>query len=173
METLTAYFATSPAGPLALCAAIYADNEPLEFLGGLFDPVRRDIGIAHGTLSRFERLLGELEEADQWHQAMVFAEHRHHIQQNSTYERIDPFVGDHPVAIWQLLKDIRAGMPYLDNEGPEIRAMLESTAMIVDQRGNTYTSSLHHNLFAPKWTRLGAAIRAILNRAAHKTGTSQ
>ncbi|MFN3722862.1 MAG: hypothetical protein ACK4VZ_07460 [Paracoccaceae bacterium] len=173
MTTLTAYFAASPAGPLALCPPTYADNEPLEFLGGLFDPARQDIGIAHGTLSRLERWLDRLEVADREHQAKVSAEHRENVARNAIYGSIDPFREDYPTAIWQALKDIVAGMPFLETDCPELTLLLDTAAETVNQRGNAYTSLLHQNLIAPDCPRLATAIRTILKWAARRTQVSR
>lgn len=165
METLTAYFTASPAGPLALCAPTYADNSPLEFVGGRFDPARLDIDIASDTLSKVELRIGKAEEADQMHQAGVLAEHRKRAAENAIFRSIDPFINDFPAGIWQALKDTAAGLPFLAPDSPELRMMIETTGDTVDNRGSAYTSHLHRNLFAPEGTQEGAAIRAILKRA--------
>ena len=162
METLTAYLGHSPAGPLAKCDATFADNEPLEFLGGLFDPARPDIGIASETMSRIERMLGEMEEADQMEMCRILAEHQKYAAGNALLSARNPLQARYPTGIWHLLRDISAGLPFLEVDCAELLLFLEASAITVDIRDDRRVSHLHRNLFAPAWTQEGALVRNIL-----------
>lgn len=164
METLTAYFRHCPAGPLAMCEVEYADNQPIEFLGALLDPDRTDIGIAHGTLSRIEKRLGEAEEADQLECNRIWEEHQRRATGNTISATVNPFLSNCPTAIWHILRDVRAGMPYLDVECPELALLLEVSATAADRQGRDMASNLHRNLFAPAWTEQASTIKNILQR---------
>lgn len=162
METLTAYLGRSPAGPLAKCDAIFADNEPMEFLGGLFDPARHDIGIASDTLSRIERSLGAMEEADRMELGRILAEHQKLAADNALFRAVNPLQWSFPTDIWHVLRDTFAGLPFLEADCPELLLLLETSATTVDMRDNGLASRLHQNLFAPAWTHEGATVRNIL-----------
>ncbi len=63
IDTLAAHFERCPAGPLVLHEPIYADNEPVEFLGYLFDPSRQEVGVSAGAVEKLLKLLNLLESA--------------------------------------------------------------------------------------------------------------
>lgn len=162
MDTVTAYLGHSPAGPLALCDATFADNEPMEFLGGLFDPARRDIGIASDTMSRSERRLGAVEETDRMELVQIWTEYQRLAAENALYRAVNPLEGHYPTDIWHVLRDTFAGLPFLEADCPELLMLLETSAVTVDMRGCGLASHLHQNLFAPAWTPEGATVRNIL-----------
>jgi hypothetical protein len=162
METLTAYLGRSPAGPLAMCEPVFADQQPLEFLGGLFDPCRQDIGIAHDTLSRIERRLDDAEEHERQELAGIWAAHQRLAATNSVFRAIPPTFGHYPNAIWHALRDTYTGLSFLEDDCPELILLLETSAMTVDQCGDGRISHLHQNLFAPAWTQEAATLRHIL-----------
>jgi hypothetical protein len=162
METLTAYLRQSPAGPLALCEPTFADKQPMEFLGGLFDPARRDIGIAHDTLSRIERRLGEAEEFDQAELGLILEEYLRLAAENAIYRASNPFQSHYPTGIWHALRDTFAGLSFLEAGCPELMILLETAAMTVDWRGDGRISHLHRSLFAPAGTQEAATLRHIL-----------
>lgn len=162
METLTAYLRHSPAGPLALCDPTFADNQPMEFLGGLFDPSRHDIGVAHDTLSRIERRLGEAEESDMQQLARIWANYQELSAKSSVFRAMNPFQGHYPTDIWHVLRDTFAGLSFLDADCPELIQLLEVAAMTVDSRGDGFISHLHRSLFALENSRDATILRHIL-----------
>ncbi|GAB1361326.1 hypothetical protein MASR1M32_05620 [Rhodobacter sp.] len=163
IETLTAYLGNSPAGPLALCDPTFADNEPLEFMGGLFDPLRRDIGLAEGTLRRIETRLRHAEDADSEVMAGLREEHQRLCAENAIFQCLNPLQGFYPTDIWQVLRDARAGLPFVDDDCPDLMQLLEVAAVTVDMRGDWLTSGLHRRLFDRSATDATTAIRHIMN----------
>lgn len=161
IETLTAYLRHSPAGPLALCETTFADNQPMEFLGGLFDPARPDIGIAHNTLNRFEQWLLELEEADQAELELLWRNHQERVEGNALFRLLNPYQGHYPTDIWHALRDIRAGLPFLERDCDELYVLFMSAGVEVAKRGDGFALDLHQKLYEQTDTKK-KALRNIL-----------
>ncbi|GGB31509.1 reverse transcriptase domain-containing protein [Allosediminivita pacifica] len=127
VNTLFAHFGRHPAGPFALCDVFFADNQPLEFLGYLFDPARDDIGI--GEKGRFN-LEGRLNEADkidmvELHRTMIA--HRERVTAAPRFWHPPPYRECYPINHWRALRDFRSGFPAAVAHGEELAFYLETT----------------------------------------------
>lgn len=164
MDTLTAYSRASPVGPLALCDPTFADNGSLEFMGGLFDPLRPDIGLAEGTLRRIETRLAAAEDADLKALSRIWAEHQRLCATNNLFRHVAPLRGFYPTGIWNVLRDARAGLPFLDDDCQELMQLRDVASIAVDSRNDWFASSLHRSFFDRSATDAAAVLRNILNR---------
>ncbi|MEP2897050.1 hypothetical protein [Roseibium sp.] len=163
VDTLTAHFERCPAGPLALCDAEYADNESMEFLGYVFDPFRKTIGINPNALNRLEARLTKAEAEDDVRLRNLMKNHKRQCQKNPLFRSIDPFANDYPLEVWKILLSFRAGFPAASADGPELSYYLETSEHVATMRGNNYTRDLHRNLFAQKDTTEAARLRNLMN----------
>lgn len=162
IETLSAYAETSPAGPLALCAAQFADNEPMEFLGGLLDPTRRDIGIAEKTFSRIIRRLCEEEEADQAELRKIWEKHQEFSAKSTIARKMNPYRDHFPTGIWHTLLDAAAGLPFLEADGRDLLFLLDTSVGSVEQRQDVFMYNLHQSLFSHASEQQTKILRSIL-----------
>lgn len=140
MDNLVEWFATRcPAGPLELCQIAYASpgDDPLEFLGYSFDPDRVEPGISQKSLKNLEVSLGEAEARD--------------MDMSQLW----------PNGIWQALRDFRRGFPAATDD--DLLQYVETSADIVNRRGNPLVAHLHRHIFAPKGTAEGDALAALLD----------
>lgn len=164
VNTLVAHFEQCSAGPLALCDPEFADNEPIEFLGYLFDPERKDIGIADRGR---ERLLKTLNEAEREHEAACYSilqQHQQMCASNSLLEHHNPLMNHLPVRVWKALLSFRAGFPKVEPDAPELKFYLENSRWTAERTDDPMIVHLHDHLFSAEGTDDARAIRAILNR---------
>lgn len=138
VDTLADYLGRCPAGPLALCPAVYADNTPMEFLGYLFDPERLDVGVADGARGKFERRLGSAEEAD----------------------IADP--ANFPLRTWHALRDFANGFPAVENLSDELAHYVATSQDVADASGSPLVQYLHQHILAPRGTPEGEVLHALL-----------
>ncbi|MEO1951786.1 hypothetical protein [Thioclava sp.] len=163
VNSLFAHFGWHPAGPFALCDVSYADNQPLEFLGYLFDPARKDIGIGEKARLKLERRLDEADKADTLVLLRSLTKHRERVAAAPRFWHPSAYRDCFPVAHWRALLDFRSGFSAADDDGEELAFYLATTADTAELRGEPQIAHLHRHLFAGRSTREGKFVRSILN----------
>lgn len=161
VDTLAAHFEQCSAGPLALCDATFADEFPVEFLGYVFDPERRDIGISLDGRNEFFKKLNDTEgELANFYRA-VSERHRAHGS-SALFEAHNPLANHFPVEVWKLLRLFRAGFPAAADDAPELLWLLENSRWMAEWANNGMTALLHDHLFDGSAAEIGQLIKGIL-----------
>lgn len=122
---LTDYLRQCPGGPLVLCPPVFADAEPMEFLGYLFDPTRSDIGLSERAYGKLEKRLGPEEEKFSMGQGKV------------------------PLAIWQVYRSFASGFAAIENMERELAGYLALTEESLAPLQSSIINTFHRSLFAP------------------------
>ncbi|MEP4987078.1 MAG: hypothetical protein ABJV68_05220, partial [Paracoccaceae bacterium] len=147
LKTLAVHFEQCSAGPLALCEAEYADGEAIEFLGYLFDPDRRDIGIAAKGLSKLEERLLAAEASQEAVLDKIVADH--FAASDSPLQTLhDPLSNAFPTLVWDVLLSFRAGFPMVRPDAPELLTYLDNSRWLAERSGQGMAAFLHDYLFA-------------------------
>jgi len=165
IDTLAAHFERCPAGPLALHDPIYADNEPVEFLGYLFDPTRREIGVSAGALEKLLRRLNPLESARERKMVGSHSARISEIRHDTGVSAADPLSERFPVEIWSALRSFRAGFSQVPADAEELQYLKENSRWLAEWTGSAMACALHDNVFADRSTPEGRVVLALLNKS--------
>jgi len=163
IDTLAAHFGRCPAGPLALHEPTYADNEPVEFLGYLFDPTRHEIGISGKALEKVFKKLNQSERV--WERK----QNKSHTAPLATVGRtqhppLENTLSEYfPLELWKALRDFRAGFSQAPAEAPELQFLKDNSRWLAEWTGHAVTCALHDSVFADRSTPEGRLLLALLN----------
>ena len=163
IDTLAAHFERCPAGPLALHEPTYADNEPVEFLGYLFDPSRPEIGLSYGALEKIVKWLNKFESSYERGPVAAHSTSISEVESDSAIPIGNPLWEGSLMEIWNALRSFRAGFSQVPADAEELQFLRDNSRWLAECTDSAVICALRDNVFADRSTPEGRLILALLN----------